>query len=440
MSEFKTFKALGNVDEILDKYYTSKTNFFEKLKSDPDHVLSVISELINIDHDCICQMGKGESFTKLACTNCLEIGRLVSFKENIPKEIPIMTGKYKRGVLKISEQPSPYSGVRWSDQSKTQAKGLDDIHTNLSSCGLRKPPLVSKYLAADNWINEILMNWCISTIFEREHLPHILAIENAFVCGNIGYQLMFDEGQKPLLSGIQKLNESQAFGLLKQIGVILTALKDYHFVHGTATIDKLMVNLKSPCSYQFGDHDIISDFTVLLGGLHLSSITVDDVRIHPSTEGRGVNLDTAISNFKPVVQGYELPGRKNICSPNKSGSSAFGCTSDGGTYVFKTGGAGATLFTTMRYSGYPLFGGSLDTYGFLVSLMSWKPFADIVEKSEALKSVWIDMFPDPREVPLIRVEGDPITCSYVVSNVLKDKWLYCDSPERLLVLCSKYSS
>src|SRR3990167_472541 len=412
------------------------------LKSDnksDEEVLSAIKKYINVDHDCICQMGKGEAFTRLACTNCLEIGRLTSFKETIPKEIKILTGKYKRGILKIAEQNSPYSNVSWSEQSKKQAKHLDEIHTNLSNCGLRKPPLSSRYLSADNWINEILMNWCISTIFEEEHLPHIRAIENAFVCGEFGYQLTFDEHLVPLLNGIHNLNEKQAFGLLKQIGVILTALKDHHFVHGTATIDKLMIDLKSPCSYRFEEHDIISEYTLLLGGLHLSSLTIGDTRIHPSTEGRGVNLDTAINNFKPVVQGYELPGNTNICSPDKSGHSSFGCTPDGGAYIFKTGGADATLFTTMRYSGYPLFGGALDVYGFLVSLMSWKPFAEAVSTSETLKSLWMDMFPDPREVPQIRVDEKPITCSYVVSNVIKDKWLYCDSAERLLMLCSKYS-
>lgn len=436
-----SFEGLETANAILDKYYTTKYELFDLISNDEtnnDDILKAISIAIADDPDCTCRFGKGNFTAKYKCINCLELSRLGNFRDGPLANIPIMTGTFSGHSLKVDDDFLPHRKVIFSEEPKRRTERLNKIH-NLSSCGLRGSPVAEKYLVADDWANKTLINWMVSCILEKEKLPHVIPTENAFVCCESGYRLSFDMGELPLVDTMTELSSKDALGILKQIGVTLTALKGYQFVHGTATIDKLKISFDNGCKYTFEGHEIDNDFTLYIDGFHLSSLTVNNVRMMPSTENRGVNINVALDEFKPLVQGYEISGRKNICSSTRQENiNKFGCTQDGGTYIFKTGGMCATLFTTMRYSGYPLYGGAVDTYSFLISLMSWKPFADAVERDPGLGKIWSSMFPIPTEIPDIKLEDKPITCSYVVSKLLNDKWLYCDAPERLLILTSDY--
>lgn len=444
-------KGKTHINSILGNYNRTREIFNKSLND--ENTLEVIKSVIEVDKDCLCRMGAGNVSSKLRCNACTELGRLINFDRHIvgnKSKIQLECGFNKGHSLIVSAESFPNFEVEWGEENRKLVEKLNVIHSNLSECGLNGPGVAQRYLVGGNWINELLVSWIIEDIFDNDptsvggRRKNLNVFQHAFVCHDIGYKLYYDLNAVPLMDFFGNvLTVDNAKYILQSLGQILRCLKKYQFVHGCATIDKLKV-INKPDPNVPG-----SSFTILLDGLHLSSITVSaengSVRILPSVKGRDVDLKSAIQNFQPLVNTYKIAPPSRLCRGVIQGRddilSPCG-EEDVSDMIFTTGGSKATLFTTMRYSGYPLFGGSFDMYSFFVSLMSWKPFGDLIasSKGERLKNIWVEMFPDgttgPAGPPIVRTDST-ITCSYVVSNVLKDKWMYCNGCEKLLSLLER---
>ncbi len=423
-----------NIDYILRETTEKKQTLLSQLRD--ENLPSKIREYIPVNGECLRQMGKGNAKSSYSCTKCLEVGRLVPYRSGTPSEFYIESGARRGTKISILEENSPHSKVKWDPQARTISQQISQIN-NLNSCGVSGSPVAERYLSSDNWLNGVLINWCIESIFKQRRTPHTLEIIEAFVCNDVGYVLKAD-GSASERSSVDltsmEWDEARVASLFRQIGAILLTLKPYQFVHGTATLDKLSASLDEPCGYAFNDSKIIGDFTLKIGGFHLSSITLSGTRLFPSTYARNVDLLNAVTQFTPCVQSFEIPEVDLVQASCSSGN----CSLRRNGYVFRMGHSGPTLFTTMRYSGYPLFGGAFDTYSFLTSLLSWKPIGEVVSKSERLTAVWTNLFPESHKAPEIESSDTPVTCSYEISKHLHGSWMYCDAPEMLLELCDKY--
>jgi hypothetical protein len=404
-----------HIDDLLREFQNRK----EVVLNDPTP--STITQFLQSDPGCMRNMGNTDGENLFSCDNCEYMGRLTKLSLGVPKEIKIQTGAYEGRKMKIHETPSALHGCKLDEYAHERHATIDTIE-GVSECGISGKSKIVKYLASDMWLNETLINWQIGRIFEHKGLPHINPIITNFVCGNNGYVIDFDD-VKPLMEKT-KISEVDAYCILQQLVSIFLTLKPYRFVHGSCTIDKLGFSDRG-CGYASNDMEVTGPFTLYLGGFKRSSINVKDTRLIPSVNGAGVNLKYSVENFHPVIKKFKM-GKVDMTTHKTSG----------GPLIYSIEGTGISLLTTMRYSGYPIFGGSYDLYSIIVSLLSWGPFRCAVENSEYLTAIIRNIFVDHRNLPTIKEEN--IQCSIKLSLSLSGVWMYCDAAEKLRDLLNAY--
>lgn len=426
MNYVRVYKTMQFVDHVFHEYQTAKFALLDN--PTPEKITAFITP----DDGCVRQMGHGDGASGYACTRCLQIGRLTDMDYSPPKSILIETGSMKGVTFGITEKENVLYDVMWDDRAPERFDAINSIE-NLSMCGLSGNSKASRYLASDTWLNEALVSWQIERILTAKNIPHINPVMIAYVCGGRGFSIDCD-GVKPLTTKTH-LSEHDALSILTQLGSFLMALKSSLFVHGSLTIDKLGW-ADQPCGYEYMGHEVMGDFILYIHGFHMSSINVapanhitgprgnnrETIRLIPSTRGRGVDLEYSVSQFKPVIKQCSISNvqigevYENVCKADGDAEMLY-------QYVDN----GPVLFTTMRYSGFPIFGGGFDLYTALISLLSWKPFRCAVSNSERLTAIVRKMFPGT--FPTIK-EPD-ITCSYKVATCLSGAWLYCDAVEKM---------
>lgn len=403
-----------NIDRMLYLFQQRKEYILDTL--DPN----IISEYFSADTECRRHMGNMDPESNFSCDNCEAIGRLTNLSKGVPKTINIETGDYEGGVLDIIETNQVLHNCKEDTDSMEYHRKLDMIE-GLAECGLGLGKRAKRYISSDTWVNETLINWQIERIFDHKSIPHVIPVINSFVCDNKGYTVKLNQVE-PLMN-VESISEKEAYSILLQISSIFMTLKPYRFVHGSATIDKLGI-VRKPCSYMNGDLVVSGPFTIYIKGFHMSSININDTRLIPSTRGRGVNLKMSVDNFKPIINKQSL-GNYDIETGRQ----------ERGPLIYNTRGMETILMTSMRYSGYPIFGGSFDIYSMIVSLLSWHPFRCTVRSSEKLTAIIVNMFVY-NKLPVINHEN--MTCSLKVATSLSDVWLYCDAVERLILLLKTY--
>lgn len=413
-----------SVDHVFHEYRISKFALLDN--PTPEKIAAFVTP----DNGCVRRMGHGDGSSGYACTRCLQIGRLTDMDYEPPSSITIETGSMQGVTFGITEKENVLYDVKWDDQAPERFDAINSVE-NLSLCGLSGNSKASRYLSSDTWLNEALISWQIERILTTKNLPHINPVMIAYVCGGRGFTIDCD-GVIPLTDKTM-LSEKDALTILTQLGSFLLALKSSLFVHGSLTMDKIGW-IDHPCGYEYMGNEVEGEFTLYFHGFHMSSINVapvnhttgprgnnrETIRLIPSTRGRGVDLEYAVSQFKPVIKRCSLGDvgigeeYENVCKADED-------------LLYQYVDNGPVLFTTMRYSGFPIFGGGFDLYTVLISLLSWKPFRCAVSNSEVLTAIIRKMFPG--KFPTIK-EAD-ITCSYKVATCLSGVWLYCNAVEKL---------
>lgn len=412
----------NDADSIIGRYY-------DRLKNLDIKVLNQwVSENFCIHQNCQRNFGYNP-FDSQSCPDCLEIGILTSLKNGPPKTMKIETGKYKNSEFFFFTQLNPYFEIKKVSPESLKISELSKISKN---CGIVNDKNPEIYFSVDYWLNEILIN----QIFQKiSKIRLCVPIVYSYVCGNIGIQITDRKKENLIYSNSQEIfTEEKCLKILSQLSLILFVLKKYQFIHGAATINNICVDWskKTKIKYQKKVHNF--DFKLYLSGLHLSSITHNGVRIFPSVTARGVNFENDFNNFELATQNsikvIRIPEEKvEVCDLG------LGCSNNMIT-LFETCSTDTVLFSIIRYSGYPLFGGSIDVYSFFISLLSWRPFGKTFETSPKLQSIWTKLFYNPLDVPTIKYDDKPIICSMMISKILINRLLYCDAIERFFDLCS----
>lgn len=408
--------ATQSVDELFYEYQRSKFELLEDIS--PEN----IRKFIFPDSECMRKMGKHDGESEYSCTKCLQIGRLTNMRRNVPSDMKIEIGKNQGITYGITESNNALFGCKYDSEAENRFNRINSIE-NLSECGLSGIIRADKYICSDYWLNEILISWYLEKIFREAEIPHLNPVVIGYVCGNSGYTIDYD-GIRPLRD-LKDLSEDDALSILLQLGAIFLCLKKHKFIHGTCTIDKIGFT-DVPCGYQYQGQNIVGRFTLYIRGFHLSSINIGRTRLIPSTRGRDVDLDYAVSQFKPVISKCKLT--------KISIGEDYDQVCGDGDLLYLYNDSGPTLFTTMRYSGFPVFGGSYDLYSIIVSLLSWEPFRSAIKKSEKLTAIIRRIFPGN----LPEIKEDEITCSYKIAMTLSNVWLYCSAIDKLFENINKY--
>lgn len=302
-----------------------------------------------------------------------------------------------------------------SELKKTKFyKKLKDLSSK-RLCGLEQDPGETTLIAFNVWLNGVLINWILETVFELLSLPkHVPQLMTAFECTGAGYKVIKKDFHP--LSRKKNLSLEEALGILYQIASIWQILQSKYFIHGSITIDKLNYR-NEPVDYAISNgYRVVSPITLVIDGFHFSSIYLSgETRVIPNDRGRNVDLEISSQRFSPIIETEKR---------------------EGGSLVYTTGYGAEYFFGVMRYSGYPLFGGSYDIYSILTSLLSWCPFKGLVKENPKLKNLLSEMFVDGGGLPT--PSEDNITCSFKIGNILGNKKLYCDSISRLMSLLNQY--
>lgn len=415
-----------SADRLFTNYQRHRFHRAKLLMDQPN--VNLLRDLVEVDNDCRRAMGSGEYRSPYSCKKCTEISSITSMREGEVKVFEIEAGRKSGENMIVVKDENPLVKVELDEQAKRRYQQLEQL---VGICGEANP--TDQFIAVSTWLNGIAMSYLVEYILVKRGIPHCLPIETGFQCNRTGY--IIRENERKLIDFESTLDAGACRTILQQIAVTLKELSKYSFIHGSATIDRLYVDAFHDCNYGYRidketRYNVIGDFTIKIAEYHYSSINLNSTRIFPHTLGRAVNVESAINSFSPVVERVGI----NIYDINDDSIISKGAT------LFKVMSDSPTLFTTMRYSGYPLFGGAYDMYSFFISLMSWTPFANIVKHDDDLSKLWSSMFPDPDEIPEIPTNNEGIKCSYQIGEYLKDKWLYCDVIDRLLTEIEKLIS
>lgn len=404
-------RPFNKSDLIIGEYKRKVSEIVEVISSRQDFC-QYMKDNFETCKGCLRNFGYKNPLDRQSCLNCIEIGLLTSLLDGTPKMMEIISGKYKGDKFFFRTTINPRCNVfSVSEESNDRVNRLSKLE-NLDQCGLNSKPKAVKYYASDCWLNESIITWIIMS--QIKDFTPVLPIEKSFICNNIGVQIL----QRKRINLIANtdddstLTEEEALTILRQLTIILTRLKKYQFIHGAATLDNICVDWDRKTTIG----GTTFDFEIYLTGLHLSSLNFKNTRFLPSTSGRDVKLEQDFTSF--------LNSSNNIRSlslPNNGKQ----------VKIFKTSAVDTTLFTVIRYSGYPLYGGAIDVYSFMVSLLSWGPFNRAYTNSSRLQSIWTEMFFDPLDTPTIISEEKPIICSLKISRILADRYLYCNAVEKL---------
>jgi hypothetical protein len=419
-------ESIFNFNELLEFYRDKKREIVKDFN--PDNFISFIKD------GQICEKSlfenpfkKEQLYAGYSCKNCKKLSEIFYDFFNNPNNefqddhsenvlIPFESDIDENYTIEIKKENYVNSSYEIKSELKNTKfyKKLSEISSK-KYCGLQGDPGNTTLLSFNVWLNNVLINWILEETFESLGVPkHVPELLSSFECSENGYKVIKKDYDS--LVNKDSLNLEEAVGILYQIASIWQVLQSKYFIHGSITIDKLHFRYE-PIDYitPMGDR-IYSPITLIIDGFNFSSIYIsENTRIIPNNRGRGVDLELSVEKFKPIIEASKK---------------------ENDTMVYKTQMGSEYFFNVMRYSGYPLFGGSYDMYSIFLSLMSWCMFRNVVKDNPKLMKVWSEMFYDPIDLPVPNERN--IRCSFKIGNLLGNKNLYCDAISRLMKLLKKY--
>jgi hypothetical protein len=368
------------------------------------------------DRGCLRQLGKGVHDSSYTCRYCELLGYLTDLNPKTDK-IKLHAGELKEETILIEKTNHPTLVSEWDDRVKNRHlfyKNKFDHNCD----GFTVP---DKYLVLDPWINDIIIEWILSDIYNDAGIQHVIPSAGAFVCRNVGYKLNIDS---TICITDLKLTEKIVLSLFQQLGCLLRIIRHYNFVNPQSTINNLVYN-ENDANYIYRNLEIKSEFTIFLRGFNWSSIEWKNVRIVPDLSGRHREVDRAIKQNEFVINKKIFP--KSVKVENENNEIHY-------EKLFQINSEMVSMLSVLRYSGLPVYAGVYDFYSHVVSLLSWKDLRDVVDSSQRLTD-WVNaLFPkkhfllywhSPEKTGLL-------TCPKKIATLLSEQYLYCDVFDRFL--------
>lgn len=431
-------KKYRKADQILNSWNNFKKHLIKTLITDPYYFVNNLwtdPYLININSRCYSQAHTSSIPKPLRnsynCANCLLLGRILDFnKHNIQDPFVIEHGKMSNTEL-ILKQQKPISVI--SAISLNQNTYLRNLiqNTDYLSCDSTLDDSETIYIGCDNFTEAMLINLILENVFKKYKVNiHVPKLYNFYICGNIGNSIFEHStiGDIQDLSKIHSLlnnNPDQIItspnnpifsgetilGIISQILLIYKLLQDYKFTHGSPNL-KSLTFFEESISYIYEGVNIYSFFTLKLTNLGNSGITItrdgqDSIRLYSSSTLAQRNV--TLTNYKPNIK------KKNGEAP---------------MYQYDNVREFLKFF---RHSGIPVYTGSFDTVGFLISLMSYKPFYQGFYMYNSFVEIWKNLWlPEDLkkiEYSLSRYHSNntSITKTSDIALILSKKWIRCDA-------------
>jgi hypothetical protein len=390
------------VDALLTRYSHDRTTIIQQIKSDPSALLTNIwtpSGPLAVDNNCLCQMGTCDRRSPYSCSQCKNLRRLVDFRYSvIDTPFTIQCGRFSGQQLVVSKHIISSPFLKWDQKAARHARKFVQHHCDLTKCGTSDIS-TQKCITGDPFTTSILINWSLYEQFTTANLTHITPLHTAFICRGIGYTVKTNPTigsfADVLMNPLYTTSDS-ARAIITQLLVILKESNKINFTHGRPAVESLSFG-KEPVSYKYDGIHVKGPLTVLMGNFGNSSVTINDVHYFPYN----VKSDLYIE--------------KNLFVPE------IAMRAD--EPVFRLTNKTIDIYLAMRHIGFPLYVGAFDFYCFMVSLMQYPVFAQIVKNNAALNRIWQSMWD---EGDLACVERDILIPTTDVVDIVRGKWMRCD--------------
>jgi hypothetical protein len=414
-------ETLG-IDNLLSQYETDREEIIFLVVNDPDKLIRTIWKMggpLAIDNECLCKMGNGKIRTLFACAQCKNLRRIMDFRQSTSNNpFKIKHGKQTGSSLIINKFPMINPFLMWDDVSQVRAKLYVNKYQNLLTCGT---PDISnmRCITGDNFTVKTIIIWMITTIFHDRGLPHFPMLYTSFICKNFGYTLYDNPtiGFIDELHYIYPLNYHHILSIISQLLISISELSTINFSHGSPSLNSLAFT-KKPVSYSYDGMNIIAPFTLQIINLWNASATFNNIHFFPKNIKSSMYLERHM--FVPEIATKSIVATVGTTVVVKSKP----------VMVYRLTNSSMEIQAAMRHIGFPLHIGSFDFYCFMVSLMCYKDFYDVVVSNHKLYGLWSALWlqSDIERVERLIIE----THSYkkindqVPVDIIRGAWLQCD--------------
>lgn len=377
-------------DVLFERYDNDKSQLLDLLTYDPEKLVRILwseNSILAIDHHCLCSSGRHNVRTPFICTQCKSIGRLYDYRDNSYKFV-VESGNKIGTIFIIDCVENIFPSLK--------------ITKNFFPCDYNEVHSFPKdimVLSGDKESINILVQLVVENIMNVNYLTHYQTWVTVFMCKYDLYYL-YEENEIGVVP-----NQDNILEIIKQFLVIITVLKDYHFVNDMY-ISKMIFS-KESLSYDFYGYHICSEFTMKLADFKNSTIVYNDKLLRPK-----------ILFQKPI----------------------FGCPiidvsqSDLGT-SFRLTKESIQVYDNLRRSGYDLFADTYHCYQFMISLMCDSSYYDAILRNEFCTQMWkmmwsVDEYDEVMTSILKWHDNDDAPDRHNYNDIICNKWLRCDIIER----------
>lgn len=410
-------KAFTN---MLDVWKKEKAQIYSLISNNSDDLIKNLwsnNSILLYDKKCCVKMGLGDVNSNYACSNCRKFDRFLKLDDNVEQNFTIPCSASLKNYV-ISKNDISHLNLKEDLESKRRMDNYLTFYPELLSCGTSTN--LKKIITGDSFTISHIVHTGVSTIFEKESLPHITPIYTGFVCGSNGCNLISTSGTINSLITKKKyryendesiLSPSLTYSILKQLVVMYCELKKINFSHGNPIIDNLEFN-EEPVSYKYKNVTIISDITLKMKNFETSSATFGNNHYYPESHNPKLWVQTGL--FTPKIN-----INKTACN------NAY--------YTFDDNDFG--VIYTLKHIGFPIFVGSLDLYVFIIDLMRVYEFHYSLMADAQCKKFWDTLWlsSEDNELVLDRILNTNLS-SY---SILKGIKLKCELTNHLFEFISK---
>ena len=318
----------------------------------------------------------------------------------------ITAGKYQKKSFTIEKFPKTEIFWRYDREPNFRAMKFTK-NKNFEICC---PELTQEnryvYIEADIFTAKLITNIYVDYLKATLNIPNVNTI-TGFACGNSYYLITEQSSDITDIIPINKrMHIDDADSVLKQIVIQYYLLSTYNFTLGSPDLYALRFTL-DPITYKVKNKEYSFNFLVSVICTNFTTININNQRIYAGTILSRKKLERL--NYSRTIQTREYVPEDciNLCNPEL-------------ILTYTLSPENAEIYLQTRRSGIPLFNNSFDLYAILFSLMSYKPFYDVIQEKQhkIWKLLWL---PDQLAIIESRVKkyhgGNPATINDIIIDL-----------------------
>lgn len=359
------------------------------------------------------------------CKNINRIERLIN--KDMTKPLKVRTGSNTNLQLHVTKNPTNFQLFLTTSRSQIIKKRIKNIirKSNIVSCepGIRN--LISDssfFMGGDKFTINSLVHLSVNRVLDEIGLDTVVRLYLPFICGDNGFQLKeYIETNYNINNSIY--NKSKLLDVLFQIISTIHYLKIFNFTLGNISSDSIkIINQRDLVSYDSVSREV--SMKIKLDNLEESSMSLySSNSISTRLYCMSMSSEKVLSSkpFQPNIFQIQLSDIDSIDddSINDSTKESY----------FKLDENVPTI-TYLRNSGIPIFQSSLNTYIYILLLMSNLSIRNIVYQDSELNTLWSKMW--------LPIELDDVNSGItelenvnieIILNFLKKYMLKCNMTE-----------